>query len=219
MNYQIPTCALFQGITQQELSLLLSCMGARQRTYQKDEFIFGDTEILQEFGVVLEGSVHVIREDFWGNRTIVAQCSPGELFGEAFAWSGLAASVSALAAKESRILFLDAMRLSSPCQSSCGFHTRLIGNMMGILAAKNMMLTQKLTHMAQRTTREKLISYLSQQAQQAGKDAFYIPFDRQQLADFLAVERSAMSRELGSMKRDGLIDYSKNRFVLKRLDR
>ena len=164
---------------------------------------------------MLTGNVHVIQEDFWGNRTILANIEPGELFGEAFSCAGLdKLPVSVLAVQDSEVLMIDYRKIITTCSSSCVFHTALIHNMLRILADKNVMLTQKMELLTKNTTREKLLAYLSLQAQQAGSTKFNIPFNRQGLADYLSVDRSAMSAELSKMQKDGVLVYKKNRFEL-----
>ena len=121
---------------------------------------------------------------------------------------------NAVAVRQSEVLFLDINRIITMCPSGCQFHGRLIRNLLSVIATKNKILTQKLEHMSQRSTREKLLSYLSEQAQRVGKESFDIPFNRQQLADFLSVDRSAMSNELSKMRKEGLLEFDRNHFVL-----
>lgn len=208
-------CPLFSGIAQGELELLLDCLAARVREYRKEAFVFRAGERASVIGIVLSGGVHVVQEDFWGNRTILTHVGPGELFGEAFSCAGTETlPVGAVTTEASEIMLIDYRKTITTCPSSCAFHARLIANMLQILAEKNILLTRKLEHIAKRTTREKLLSFLSGQAVQAGSSEVTIPFNRQELADYLCVERSALSRELSGMKRDGLLAYEKNRFRL-----
>ena len=166
-------------------------------------------------GVVLSGSVHVLQEDYWGNRTILAHIPPGGLFGEAFSCAETdSLPVSVAAAEKSEVLFIDYKQIITTCTSACMFHMALIKNMMKLLAQKNIMLTQKMEIITHRTTRERLLAYLSAQAIKAGKSHFTIPFNRQQLADYLSVERSAMSTELSKMQSDGLIRTDRSKFEL-----
>lgn len=166
-------------------------------------------------GLVLEGAVHIIKEDFWGNRSIIARIGPGELFAEAFSCAEIPSlPVSAAAVTDCTVLSINYRKIITVCSHACVFHTRLIHNMLHILALKNQMLMDKLGYLTKRTTREKLLSYLSAQAVQTGSSRFFIPFDRQELADFLCVERSAMSAELSRLKKEGLLDYRKNEFTL-----
>ena len=201
---EISACPLFRGIPAQELPALLAQAEARRVPFQKGELLLRRGETVRCLGLVLSGTVHIIREDFWGNRSIVGLAGPGEIFAESYALAGKPLAVSVLAATDGRALFLDAGHLSQ----------RLSANLLALLAEKNLTLTGKMRHMAKPTTREKLLSYLSAQALRAGTAEFDIPLDRQQLADFLAVDRSAMSAALGKLRDEGVLEFRKNHFRL-----
>ena len=203
---EISALPLFRGVPAEELPALLARASARTCAFQKGELLLRRGDVTRRLGLVLEGSVHIIREDFWGNRSIVGLAGPGEVFAESYALAGKPLAVSVLAAADGRALFLDAGHLSQ----------RLSANLLALLAEKNLMLTEKMRHMARRTTREKLLSYLSAQALRAGTAEFDIPLDRQQLADFLAVDRSAMSAALGKLRDEGVLEFRKNHFRLLR---
>jgi len=208
--------ALFGGIQENELLSMLGCLSARAASYQKNQFVFRRGEINAVIGMVLCGSVHMIKEDFWGNRTILGRASAGQLFGETFGClQNEPLGVSAIAAESAEIMFLDVRKIMTTCSSACEFHTKLIRNLFSVLAEKNLLLTKKLEHMAQRTTREKLLSYLSAESQKGGSPAFEIPYNRQQLADYLCVDRSAMSNELCKLRDEGILTFQKNSFTLK----
>lgn len=209
---------LFDGIKEDDRSEMLKCLNAKKKQYKKGSTVLGRGGHTSEMGMVLEGSVHMVKDDFWGNRSILGQASPGQMFGEVYAClprQGL--EVDVVAAEDTEVLFLDVGRILTVCSSACSFHTRLIRNLLTILAEKNLMLTHKMEHMAQKSTRDKVLSYLSMEAEKQGGPEFAIPFNRQQLADYLSVDRSAMSRELSRMKAEGLLDYHRNRFRLKNL--
>ena len=207
---------LFAGISPQNIDSMLSCLNPRQKVYAKGEQILHAGETLSCMGIVLSGSVLIVREDFWGNRTVMGQAGPGHLFGETYAClPHIPLEVNVTASEDSEILFLDVRRLLTVCSNTCLFHTRLIQNLLSQIAAKNLMLSHKAEHMSRPTTREKLLSYLSEQALANGSRQFSIPFDRQQLADYLAVERSAMSRELGKLRKEGFLTFQKNNFTLR----
>lgn len=209
---------LFDGIKEDDRSEMLKCLNAKKKQYKKGSTVLGRGGRTSEMGMVLEGSVHMVKDDFWGNRSILGQASPGQMFGEVYAClprQGL--EVDVVAAEDTEVLFLDVGRILTVCSSACSFHTRLIRNLLTILAEKNLMLTHKMEHMAQKSTRDKVLSYLSMEAEKQGGPEFAIPFNRQQLADYLSVDRSAMSRELSRMKAEGLLDYHRNRFRLKNL--
>jgi len=206
---------LFKGIGEQEAVSMLSCLGAYQRSYQKGDCVFRKGERITAVALLLDGAVHIRKEDYWGNLSILNEISAGEVFGETYACLEVGEMLNnAVAVKNSQVLFLDVKRVLTTCSSACQFHGKLIQNLLSVLALKNKMLTQKLEHMSQRTTREKLLSYLSEQSLREGRPSFDIPFNRQQLADFLSVDRSAMSNELCRMRDEGILEFERNHFVL-----
>lgn len=206
---------LFKGIGEQEAVSMLSCLGAYQRSYQKGDCVFRKGERITAVALLLDGAVHIRKEDYWGNLSILNEISAGEVFGETYACLEVGEMLNnAVAVKNSQVLFLDVKRVLTTCSSACQFHGKLIQNLLSVLALKNKMLTQKLEHMSQRTTREKLLSYLSEQSLREGRPSFDIPFNRQQLADFLSVDRSAMSNELCRMRDEGILEFDRNHFVL-----
>jgi CRP-like cAMP-binding protein len=208
-------CPLFSGICESELQALLKCLSASRSVFEKNHFVFSADERATSVGVVLSGGVLILQEDFWGNRSILTRIDPGELFGEAFSCAGVEKlPVSALAAEKSEILLIDFRKVAVTCSSNCEFHSRLINNMIQILAMKNIMLTQKIEHITRKTIREKLMSYLSAQSRQSKSDSFVIPFNRQELADYLSVDRSAMSSELGRMRDEGILSFDRSSFEL-----
>ena len=210
----LTTSALFRGIEEADLPGLLACVEARVQTCGRGEILLHCADRTDRLGLVLSGTVHIVREDFWGNRSMVGLAGSGDVFAESYALTGEPLGVSVLAATECTVLFLSAAKMVSGCAQVCGFHEQLSRNLLGLVAKKNLLLTEKMRHMARKTTREKLLSYLSAQALQAGRSAFEIPLDRQQLADFLGVERSAMSAALGKLRDEGVLDFRKNWFRL-----
>ena len=212
---QLTKTALFRGFTQEEAKGILGCLSARASSYRKGEFIFRMGDHIASVGMVLEGSVQIIREDAWGGCQVLAQMGRGQLFGESYACAaGEPLMVSVAALEDSRILFLDVKKMVTVCSSACQFHSRLIQNLLSIMAVRNLMLTAKIDHMGRRTIREKVLSYLSWQSEKEESRDFEIPFNRQQLADYLAVDRSALSAELSKMQREGIIRYSRSHFSL-----
>jgi len=220
MNFTaaVKNCQLFFGIGEAELSVLLERLPARQKSFRKNRFVFTAGDKAGSVGIVLSGAVHVIHEDYWGRRKIVSRIDTGEIFGESFAPAGIERlPVSVQAVEATEILFLDIQKILRPDTTVSAFYQKLLGNLAILLAKKNTMLIRKLENVTQTTTREKLLSYLSDEARFAGKNTFDIPFNREELADYLSVERSAMSAELSRMRTAGLILYHKNHFQL--LDR
>ncbi len=207
---------LFSGISEDELTAMLTCLDTRQTNFSKDTFLMRVGNTADSIGLLLEGSALIIQEDIWGNRNILSKAGPGQTFAAAYACApGSVLNVSVVAETPVTAMFLNVGRVLNVCPSACAHHSRIIRNLLGELAEKNLRFSEKLTHMGQRTTRAKLMSYFSAEAQRLGKYEFDIPFSRQQLADYLAVERSGLSLELGKMKNDGLLDFHKNHFVLK----
>ena len=212
----IRSSQLFSGISEDEIRSMLSCLNAETEEYPKDAFVLRAGDTSDAIGLVLSGSILIIQEDIWGNRNILSKATAGQTFAAAYACApGSVLNVSVIAETPVTVMFFNVRRILSVCPSACSHHSRIIRNLLGELAEKNLRLSEKLTLMGQRTTRAKLMSYFSAEAQRTGKYEFDIPFSRQQLADYLAVERSGLSLELGKMRGEGLIDFRKNHFVLK----
>ncbi|GMO42116.1 MAG: Crp/Fnr family transcriptional regulator [Termitinemataceae bacterium] len=208
-------CPLFYAIEEQDILGLLDCLKASNKEYDKDDLIYCAGDEISSVGIVLTGAIHIENDDYWGNRTIISRISPGEMFGESFSFTeDRELSVSITTAEPTKIILIDYMKIIRVCSSSCKFHTRLIQNILKNLACKNIALVSKMEFITQRTTREKLLSYLSTCARNKKSASFTIPFNRQELADFLSVERSAMSAELGRMRNEGLVVFNKNQFNL-----
>ena len=212
----IRSSPLFSGISGEELAAMLSCLQAETKEFPKDAFVLRAGDTAESIGLVLTGSVLVLQEDVWGNRNILSKAGPGQTFAAAFACApGARLNASVLAETPVTAMFLNVKCILNVCPSACVHHNRIIRNLLGELAEKNLRFSEKLAHMGQRTTRSKLMSYLSAEAQRLGRTEFDIPFSRQQLADYLGVERSGLSLELGKMRDEGLLDFRKSHFVLK----
>jgi len=208
-------CLLFKNLDEPVIRTLLGCIAPEEKEYRKDQYVFNEEDNFNFIGIVLAGALHLIRDDYWGNRNILARFEPPDVFGEAFVCAGLPKTpVSLLAAEKSKVMLLDFGRVITTCSNACAFHTLLIRNMLSNLAQKNLTLMEKIGHITQRSTREKLLSYLHSFAER-GESVIEIPFNREELAAYLAVERSAMSAELSRMRADGLIEFNKNKFILK----
>mgnify|MGYP003296721373 CR=1 FL=1 len=204
---------MFAGVGEEEIGSMLTCLNARLVSYKKGEYIFRQGEHLRDIVVVVEGIVHIQTDDYWGNRSILGQITVGELFGEAYVAPQSGALLhDVVAVENSTVIFFDVKRILTTCSSACRFHTLVVQNLFFMISEKNKNLVQKLGCMAKRSTREKLISYLSQEAKKQNSSCFTIPFNRQQLADYLSVDRSAMSNELCKLRNEGFITFEKNRF-------
>ena len=211
----LKTCPLFDGVEEGDLSAMLGCLGAKTTRVEKNEVIFLEGDPARYVGIVLSGQVQIVQGDYYGNRSILGRAGEGELFGEAFACAGVEAlPVSVLAAERSDIMLLECGRITTSCCNACAFHSRMIVNLLRVMAAKNLQFHQKIQITSRRTTREKLMSYLMAQARMRQASQFTIPFDRQELADYLGVDRSGLSAEIGRLKTEGVIDCHRSTFKI-----
>lgn len=206
---------MFNGINESEIDGMLKCLNARTMLYKKNEYILRNGETVNSIGMVLEGLALVEKEDIWGNRTIISEISPGSLYAESYAClSKLPAEISVIASDNTTVMLFDIRRILTTCSSSCGFHTKLIQNLLYTIAQKNVLLTKKMEYISKKTIKEKLLAYLSSEAMKAGSPTFNIPFNRQELADFLSVDRSALSSEISRLQKKGIISCRKNAFTI-----
>ncbi|MBQ8409395.1 MAG: Crp/Fnr family transcriptional regulator [Clostridia bacterium] len=206
---------LFAGVSEDEITAMIPCLDAALRHYEKGEYVFRQGEDLQHLMVLAEGDLHIQREDYWGNRSILGRISVGEMFGEAYIAPESGAIMNdVIAIEDSTVILFDVRKIMTVCSSACRFHSMVVQNLFFAISEKNRRLVQKLGHMSKHSTRDKLISYLSEEAKRKGSGSFAIPYNRQQLADFLSVDRSAMSKELCKMRDEGLLRFEKNRFEL-----
>ena len=193
-------CPLFRDIAHWELTKALRCLNARVFSFEKGEAVMNESEPAKYVGIVLTGSFQIV---------------PGELFGESFACAGVeVVPVSVLASEAAEVMLIDCLKISHSCSNACQFHQQMIDNLLQIVAAKNLVLHQKIEVTSKRTTREKLMAYLMLQAKQFGSLEFEIPYDRQELADYLEVERSGLSAEIGKLRRQGVIEADRSRFKI-----
>lgn len=212
---QMKDYRLFNGIEPANLPVMLTCLGYRAETYKKGDFISMEGEHLENIGLIASGSVDMIKEDFWGNKTILMRMGQGSIFGETFiCGSDSLATVSFCAASDTTAIFLPFKRVMHTCTNACAFHHRLVENMVQLIADKNLELMRKVEVVTKKTLREKILAYLSQQAQQHGGSYFEIPLGRMELAEYLCADRSALTRELNAMKEEGILDYDRNMFRL-----
>ena len=208
-------CPLFENIADENLIRMLTCLGARVDFYDKKYTVFAEGSRAKYIGIVLSGSVQVIQVDYYGNRSILSVVGEGELFAEAFACAETKEiPVSIIANEPSEIMLIDSSHILHTCHNNCGFHQQLIFNLMKDLAKKTIAFHQRIEITSKRTTRDKLLAYLNVQAKKAGNNSFDIELDRQELADYLEVERSGLSAEIGKMRREGIIENHKNHFEL-----
>lgn len=212
-------CALFRGIEAGSLSAMLACLGAKLIEREKGSSIFMEGDPANNVGVLLQGSAQIVKDDFYGRRSIVASIEPGQIFGESFACAGVDfLPVSVVAAARCAVMLIDCRRITQTCSNACSFHSQMILNLLQVVARKNLIFNQKIEITSRRTTREKLMTYLLDQAKQYASDSFTIPFDRQALADYLGVERSALSAEISKLRNEGIIESNRSQFRLLQRD-
>ncbi len=216
MDYKFLSAAeLFHGAAPEEIKAMLNCLRAKKRNYRRGDTVYHVGDVVSAIGLVLSGSVSIESDDVWGNRSVLDKIGPGRVFAETYACiPGEPLMVSVVAAEHTEILFLDVSRALYACSKACSFHSKLVCSLLAISARKNLHLSRRIFHTSSKSIRGRLLSYLSFQAAQHGRNDFEIPFNRQQLADYLNVDRSAMSHELSKMQRDGLLKVNRSHFTL-----
>ena len=218
MSIQLSKIPIFQGIEEPEIASLLQCLQTTERTYQKGETILSEGSVTENMGIVLSGMALISCGDIWGNTSVLGHVTPGSVFAEVYACiPGEPLLITVSAAEDTTVLFMNVGRILSTCTNACPFHTRLARNLLTVCAHKSLQLSQRILHTSSKSIRGRLMSYFSQCAKQAGNSTFQIPYNRQQLADYLGVDRSAMCHELSKMQKEGIISYEKNRFLLKNI--
>ncbi len=214
--YYVMRSLLFEGLTRAEVEELFSCIAPDLRHYERGQAIFRAGEAVTHMGMVLEGAVRVECGNVWGENTLLVMVEPGKTFGEAYACGtpGKPLLIDIVADKDSQILMFDVEQLMAPCLMGCGRHRRVATNFTRLLALRNTELSRRAFITAPRTIREKVQSYLSFQAAEHASSSFDIPLNREQMAAYLGVDRSALSAELSRMKSEGLIDYHMRHFEI-----
>lgn len=211
----IRKCQLFDGIDDNDLFKMLTCLGAKVIEFDKKYTIIAEQSKATYLGIVLSGSADVVQIDYYGNRSILAKVLPSEIFAEAFACAGVQAiPISVIANEPSVVCLIDCSHILHTCANNCGFHRQLIFNLMKILAEKNLEFYRRIEITSKRTTREKLLTYLGLEARRLNLNSFDIPFNRQDLADFLEVDRSGLSAEISKLREEGILKSRKNHFEL-----
>lgn len=206
---------LFSDMKDDEILKALQCLKGNIKKYTKDDVIFLAGDEINRFGIVLSGSILVTKNDIMGNRNILTSISQSGMFAETFVLSNIKhIPVTVICDDNCEILFLEFNTLTNTCESNCDFHNTLIKNMLSILANKNLLLNSKIEMLSAKTTREKLMAYFNIQISRTNSNRFKIPFNRDELADFLNLNRSSMSRELSKMRDEGIIEFTKNDFKI-----
>ncbi len=205
---------LFRGFSDEETADMLSSANIRTEDFKKGEVIFFTGDLIHELGIVSTGEVHIENIDLWGNKSILSHVSAGQVFAETYALCGQPMMVDAVAAKDSQILFIDVKNIMQEAPTMQGWRMKFLQNMLQISMQKNLALSNRIFCTSGKTIRARLFTYLSSESIKKGSTSFQIPFDRQQLADYLNLDRSALSKELGKMRDEGLINFHKNNFEL-----
>ena len=204
---------LLDGISPEDRKTMLGCIGYHVASFRKGDVLAFEAEHIRHVGIVISGVVDMVKEDLWGNKTMLVRIRKNEVFGETFACgSDNLSVVTFLVSEDAEVLFIPFDRVMHSCTMACEFHHRLIENMVSVIANKNRDLMRKVEAVSKRTIREKILAYLSIQAQIQQARYLEIPLGRVELAEYLCVDRSALTRELVKMKEDGLIDYDRNCF-------
>ena len=215
MKINLTNTQLFRGIDSSDISPLLSCLGAMERTFKKGDIILAEGEPTDQMGVVLSGMALIEHSDVWGNRILLGNAAPGAVFAESYACiPGEPLQISVVASEDTSVLFLNVGKVLTTCTNSCEFHTKLVRNLLTVCAGKSLDLSRRILHSTSKSIRGRLMSYFSECIKKSGSYSFEIPYNREQLASYLGVDRSAMSNELSKMKKEGLIQYHKNYFTI-----
>ena len=209
------THPMFRDISLTDCRTLMNCLGCREKTYQKDQIIAATENSSRQIGIVISGCIHIIKEDIWGRRTFLTYTGDDGIFGEMLMGENLSErGILFKAAEPTTILIIPADRILHPCRNSCPFHHKLSRNLFDLLSRRNAALTEKIEITSKSSLREKVLAYLSLEAQKTGSMKVTIPLSRSEMADYLCTNRSALSRELANMKKDGILDYDLRTFRL-----
>ncbi len=210
----IKKAPLFKDVSDENIVKFLGCSKGKVKTYKKNEIIFLSGNVSENMGLMIEGTAHVVSEDFWGNKTIVGELHQREIFGEVFAIQQIPLENTVIAKSTVTILLINTMLILNPCKEGYEFHDTIVKNLILILARKTMNMNRKLEHITKRTMKDKILSYLSSVSEKEKKKTFEIPYNRTELSEFLCVDRAALSKELSKLQKEGFIDYKKNTFTL-----
>lgn len=206
---------LFRGIEEKDIQPMLQCLGVKEQTYKKGETILSEGDTTEWLGIVLSGMALIEYSDVWGSNSVLGHVSPGAVFGETYACiPGEALLINVTAAEDTAVLFINVGKALGTCTNACAFHTKLIRNLLSVCASKSLQLSQRILHTTSKSIRGRLLSYFSDCIKKSGSYSFDLPYNRQQLADYLGIDRSTMCNELSKMQREGLLRYTKNHFVL-----
>ncbi len=215
MGIDLKSTQLFRGINDEDLKAMLRCLGAWEKSYRKGEIILAEGQETEAVGVLLSGRAVIEHSDLWGANSVLGNVSPGAVFAETYACiPGETTLIRVTAAEDSAVLFLNVGKMLTTCSNACVFHAKLIRNLLTVCAVKNLQLSERILHTTSKSIRGRLLSYFSDCAKREGSYSFIVPFNRQQMADYLGVDRSTMCNELSKMQREGLIRYERSSFTI-----
>ncbi len=215
---QIKNSPLFYGMKEEELKAILECFRARVKVYDEGEYVIRQGERILNLYIVLDGCINIEKDSYWGRRIIVTRINSNENIALAFVASQSESNIDAVVAKKSKVLILSYEKCTSMCQNACTKHRVLICNMFEVLSKENIALIEKIENVSQKSIRDKLLTFLSNEAQKNKSNSFEILFNRQDMADYLNIDRSAMCFELSKLQKEGIITYQKNKFILHSVD-
>jgi CRP-like cAMP-binding protein len=210
----INKASLFENLSNEEINAFLGCARKRIKQYQKGEVILRAGNVIDTIGIILEGTCHIVREDYWGNKTIINEIKESGIIGEVFAIQKIPLENTVTARTNVIVMYLSIATVLNPCSKSCSFHNEIIKNLISILAKKTMIMNRKLEHITKRSMKDKILSYLSSMSVMKKSKTFEIPYNRTELSEFLCVDRAALSKELSRLQKNGVITYKKNVFTL-----
>ncbi|NMA84637.1 MAG: Crp/Fnr family transcriptional regulator [Epulopiscium sp.] len=215
-NYEALTYArLFSGVAKDEIKHLLQCLNAYSRSYKKGEYVIRYQDHISRFILVVNGTLFVTKTDHLGNQVIISRVTAGETFAEALAFSSNTFSeVSVIAKTDCDLLFIDAQVFTRVCSQACVYHGKVISNLLAIISEKNVNLIRKVDVLSKKKIRDRLMSFLKSESHKQGKKSFIVPYNRTELAEYLSVNRSALSTEISKLKAEGVIDVNRNRYTL-----
>ena len=197
---------IFQNISKAEWSRMMVCFHASEKWYKTGERVCSYDENNEQIGIVMEGTVQLVRTHTDGRQTILEQLEPGSLFGEPLSYTAFSGgSLQVYSLKDSKVLYMNYSHLIKRCSKACDFHSQLVNNALQIIAQKSVQLSKRLEVLSQRTIRDKLLCYFSILSAQNQSQVFTLPFSYSSLADYLSVDRSAMMRELKKMRQELLV--------------
>lgn len=213
-------CELFEGFNLEQLKTMLICFRPRLNTYYKGDFMVVAGQEYNGLGILIEGSAVISKDNAAGTRVVLGQVSPGEIFGEVIAFSDKGSwPASVQAQTDCKAMFLENTSITNQCSEACSFHAQLIKNLLKAVSVRAIMLNRRVEYLSMKTINSKIASLLLEHMEKAGSNTFRLPMNRNDMADFLNISRPSMSREMGAMRDDGIIEFHKEAIKIIRPDK